>query len=178
MWLPRRAYTLLYRGSRDRMTARAFRRLCDGQGPTLVVVQCDKSWVFGGYADASWESPPPPGRVIHSADAFLFSVRGPNAAVTGPVRYPVKASHAAEALWCEAGHGPCFNKGLNVAGGRGSAFKFSSAGIVGMNSESYCNIGNGYFDTLYKGGASLTGAWCFKPVEVEVFAVTPRGESL
>ncbi|MDR3742334.1 MAG: TLD domain-containing protein, partial [Terracidiphilus sp.] len=55
-WLPRRGYTLLYRGSRDGMNAATFHGLCDGKGPTLVLVRCDKGWVFGGYAGASWIS--------------------------------------------------------------------------------------------------------------------------
>ncbi|MDR3740056.1 MAG: hypothetical protein P4L40_13670 [Terracidiphilus sp.] len=39
-WLPRgrRVGPLLYRGSRDGMTPRAFHRCCDGKGPTLVLV--------------------------------------------------------------------------------------------------------------------------------------------
>ncbi|MDR3739040.1 MAG: TLD domain-containing protein, partial [Terracidiphilus sp.] len=91
-WLPRRAYTLLYRGSRDGMTARAFHRLCDRKGPTLVLVQCDKGWVFGGHAGVSWVSPPGGYKDFASADTFLLSVTGPY--TTAPVRFPVKAGKA------------------------------------------------------------------------------------
>ncbi|MDR3739883.1 MAG: TLD domain-containing protein, partial [Terracidiphilus sp.] len=101
VWLPARAYSLLYRGSRDGMTAAAFHRLCDGKGPTLVLVRCDKGWVFGGHAGASWHSPT--GSVIKtipSADAFLFSVCGPH--TRAPVRFPVKAGMANRAQRCAA----------------------------------------------------------------------------
>ncbi|MDR3738091.1 MAG: TLD domain-containing protein, partial [Terracidiphilus sp.] len=110
-WLPHRAYTLLYRGSRDGMTAAAFHGLCDGKGPTLVLVQCEEGWVFGGHAGASWE-PPPGFKVIPSGDAFLFSVTGPY--TTAPVHFPVKASDMSHALYGSATCGPVFYGGLCV----------------------------------------------------------------
>ncbi|MDR3738356.1 MAG: TLD domain-containing protein, partial [Terracidiphilus sp.] len=92
VWLPgpASAHSLLYRGSRDGMNAAAFHRLCDNKGPTLVLVRCDKGYVFGGYTGASWESPPVVMiRCVASPDAFLFSVVGPHC--SSPVMFPAVA---------------------------------------------------------------------------------------
>lgn len=56
-WLAGRRYGLLYRGSRDGMTAASFHRLCDGQGPTLVLVRSANGYTFGGYAGVSRAGP-------------------------------------------------------------------------------------------------------------------------
>jgi hypothetical protein len=37
-WLPDKTFELLYRGSRDDMTAGVFHEKCDGKGPTLVLI--------------------------------------------------------------------------------------------------------------------------------------------
>ncbi|MDR3738358.1 MAG: TLD domain-containing protein [Terracidiphilus sp.] len=110
VWLPRRGYRLLYRGSRDGINAYAFHRLCDGKGPTLVLVRCDEGFVFGGYTGASWESPPARGvtcEYVASPDAFLFSVIGPHSPC--PVVFPVV--NAELAMWCSTEAGPVFNGG-------------------------------------------------------------------
>lgn len=47
-WLPGgRAYSLLYRGTRDGLTAAQFHKRCDDMGPTLVLVKSDNGSVFG-----------------------------------------------------------------------------------------------------------------------------------
>ncbi|MDR3742333.1 MAG: TLD domain-containing protein, partial [Terracidiphilus sp.] len=114
-WLPRRAYMLLYRGSRDGMTPAAFHRLCDDKGPTLVLVRCSDGWVFGGHAGASWETDPRGPTHVASADAFLFSVTGPH--TSAPVRFPVKEGNVDRALSCNPFYGPCFGGGLILASG-------------------------------------------------------------
>ncbi|MDR3411792.1 MAG: TLD domain-containing protein, partial [Formivibrio sp.] len=168
VWLPRRAYTLLYRGSRDGMTAAAFHGLCDGKGPTLVLVRCEEGWVFGGHADASWVSPPSGVyKMIGSGEAFLFSVTGPY--TSAPVRLPVKADEADRALGCHADCGPSFRAGLAACAGSMSPTDcFDKAG-------SCCYVGESWScfdDVIGRGDDTLTGAKHFLPTDIEVYSIT------
>lgn len=152
--MPRRDYKLLYRGSRDSMTAAAFHALCDDQRPTLVLIRCNKGWVFGGYAGTSWNSRS--FSAVASPDAFLLSVVGPH--TPGPVKFPVVNPH--KALYCHGIVGPSFFQSLYV--------------FTSDSTASFCSIGDGtgYADVLGQGDNSLTGGRLFTPTEVEVFAVT------
>lgn len=47
---------LIYRGSRDGYTSKAFHDKCDNQGPTISIIRNDLKYVFGGFANASWNS--------------------------------------------------------------------------------------------------------------------------
>jgi hypothetical protein len=75
-WLPDKQFELLYRGSRDGMTAAAFHGKCDGKGPTLVLVAGQSEGqpvcVFGGYASKSWERGPESGEASY-VDAVTVS---------------------------------------------------------------------------------------------------------
>ncbi|MDR3738070.1 MAG: TLD domain-containing protein [Terracidiphilus sp.] len=172
VWLPRRAYTLLYRGSRDGMTAAAFHRLCDGKGPTLVLVRSDTGCVFGGHAGASWTTPVKAecdargGKCVGSDDAFLFSVNGPVTAV--PVPYPAKSNKAHEALYCHAGYGPTFDNVWVTACNDVPTDSFDEEGCACELFDESC-----FEDVIGVGGGSLTGTadGHFVPVEVEVYAV-------
>jgi hypothetical protein len=79
-WLPRRRFELLYRGSRDGMTAAPFHDTCDGQGLTLVLIAGQSEGlpvcVFGGYAGKSWITTN--ARIaVRAHDSFVFTVRNP-----------------------------------------------------------------------------------------------------
>ncbi|MDR3742630.1 MAG: TLD domain-containing protein, partial [Terracidiphilus sp.] len=167
-WLPRGRLVgpLLYRGSRDGMTPESFHRLCDGQGPTLVLVRSDNGFSFGGYAGESWESPDEDseneGDAVYCDTAFLFSVVGPYANV---VRFPAKTGKYA--IWKHRELGPCFENGLLLE-------SYIDGGPFGNASR--CSLGltwAAYEDTLKKGRASLTGAvdGKFIPQELEVYKV-------
>ncbi|MDR3738138.1 MAG: TLD domain-containing protein [Terracidiphilus sp.] len=170
-WLPGRTFTLLYRGSRDGMTPLAFHSLCDGKGPTLVLIRCDKGFVFGGYAGASWVTAGDHdedcdyfgGWNVASPDAFLLSVVGPYS--SRPVKFPVLPEKAHEALYNVEGCGPAFTIGLVVC-----SVGMSPTAVFGDWSN--CSVGDGgYENVLGKGNESLTGAHHFTPTEMEVFAV-------
>lgn len=164
VWLPGRSYTLLYRGSRHGMYSRAFHTYCDGQGPTLVLIRCNKGNVFGGYAGASWVTPPLPyDEYAASPDSFLLSVVGPHS--PDPVRFPVVS--ADRALYFSGYSGPVFDEGLTV--------QSSNPGRTALfGKDSNCGIsGRVYEDVLGKGNESLTGSRFFVPTEIEAFAVAP-----
>jgi len=45
---------LLYRASRDGWAASNFHSCCDNKGPTVTVIKSG-NYIFGGYADQSWD---------------------------------------------------------------------------------------------------------------------------
>ena len=53
-WCECNQFELLFRGTRDGMTANAFHNKCDNQGPTIILIKNDKDHIFGGYAPISW----------------------------------------------------------------------------------------------------------------------------
>ncbi|PRP81148.1 hypothetical protein PROFUN_01982 [Planoprotostelium fungivorum] len=64
----------LYKATEHGFKALVFHRLCDGKGPTVVVVQSDNDSLFGGYAQYSWSSA---GAYITSTESFLFALKNP-----------------------------------------------------------------------------------------------------
>ncbi|MDR3740408.1 MAG: TLD domain-containing protein [Terracidiphilus sp.] len=174
VWLPGRTYTLLYKGSRDGMTPLAFHSMCDGMGPTLVLIRCDQGCIFGGYAGQSWESSPRlkfvPSRC---ADMFVFSVIGPPAACLGnaPVRFPVRRAHEHWALQCHSACGPIFDGGVYVRThpprASGTFDKTSVCGTLSLCYE--CAPDNCQWRA--NRDTSLNGTRCFLPCDMEVFAV-------
>lgn len=71
-WLPEKKLELLYRGSRDGWNSADFHRLCDDQGPTVVLIRSSFHHIFGGYSDQAWASWDT--RWVISQHAFLFSL--------------------------------------------------------------------------------------------------------
>jgi hypothetical protein len=163
---------LLYRGSRDGMTAAAFHDKCDGKGPTLVLVAGQSKGkpvcVFGGYAGKSWERGPESGaaKAIYARDSFLFTVLNPFG--DGIVKMAVneRSESVGEAMLCHAGRGPWFDCGFVV----GSS---SESPTAVFDERSYCGLrSEGTFgDPLGRGYKTFTGATYFRPFEIEVWSV-------
>ena len=65
-------FDLLYRGSRDEMSAAAFHRICDGKDDTISVIKDSNGNVFGGFADKAWSSQD---SYVKSEKSFLFSLK-------------------------------------------------------------------------------------------------------
>jgi hypothetical protein len=63
---------LLYRGTRDGFTAKAFHEKCDGKANTVTIIKTDGNYVFGGYTSAKWHSDD---KYINDPNAFIFSLR-------------------------------------------------------------------------------------------------------
>jgi len=63
---------ILYVASLDGDDSREFHRLCDGQGPTAVVVETKAGVIFGGYTDVSWDSN---SGYKKTSTSFLFQIR-------------------------------------------------------------------------------------------------------
>jgi hypothetical protein len=171
-WLADKRLVLLYRGSRDGMTAAAFHDKCDGKGPTLVLIAGQSEGqpvcVFGGYAGKSWERGPERGdsKAINARNSFLFTVSNPFG--DGIVKMAVNEESrlAGEAMLCGASWGPWFNCGFAVRSSTESA-------TAVVDGESHCRIwsGGAFGDPLHQGRKTFTGAQYFKPLEIEVWSV-------
>jgi hypothetical protein len=177
-WLPKpwfgarlRVSSLLYRGSRDGMTAQAFHSKCDGQGPTLVLIRAQSPGfppsVFGGFAGKSWESAPA-GVYVDARDSFVFSLSNP--AGSGVVKAPVVnfSMQASKAMWCRASCGPVFGNGHTIA------IRNCTRSPTGeFDISSYCDasVDDTFGDPIRLGRGSFTGSQYFVPFEVEVWRI-------
>jgi hypothetical protein len=170
-WLPGKSLDLLYRGSRDGMTPKAFHDRCDGKGPTLVLVTAQSTGkpvcVFGGYAGKSWAS----GKDVWvaSPDSFVFTVQ--NTFDDGIVKMPLIRADSEKVLFCDTVWGPTFGDGFTFSMGNSAR----SATVVYDTAWSYCGMnpdGRGVFgDPLGHARETFTGAQDYAVQEVEVFRV-------
>ncbi len=98
---------LLYRGSRDGFTAKAFHSRCDNVGPTVVVIQSHLGKIFGGFAAAAWTSDAQ-GIFVPNDRSFTFSI-------TSKTQCNVCGSAKQQfALYHHAGCGPVFGQGHDI----------------------------------------------------------------
>lgn len=169
-WLPDKRFELLYRGTRDGLTASAFHKKCDEKGPTLVLIAARSArqppCVFGGFAGSSWESPDA-GKYIDARDSFLFTVVSPSNA--GIVKMPVKESgkDSGKAMLCYKVFGPCFGLGGSAIG------IYNSKRSTTLSFDASCTSSGLYytFNVGIPGHFQLTGAEHFTPLEIEVWSV-------
>ena len=147
------ATKLLWRGSRDGFTAKAFHKRCDKQGATLTVIKSVDGWIFGGYNPSSWLSTDPAS--CHSANgSFLFTLK--NLHGISPTQFFCK-THC-RAFYNDASSGPHFGCSDLVVLASGS-------------NSSY--FPNAYEDTTGKGKSILTKMRYsrFDVKEIEVYSV-------
>ncbi|KAL7551469.1 hypothetical protein ACHAWF_016770 [Thalassiosira exigua] len=110
------AFTLLYRSSRDGLSAADFHSKCDNQGCTITVIKTTNGFVLGGYSDVPWTSG---SRSIRrgryrpcallseqrdSEKAFLFVLSGSDVSV--PCK--MKSKNAIGAVSHKSSNGPAF----------------------------------------------------------------------
>jgi uncharacterized protein YjbI with pentapeptide repeats len=150
---------LLYRASRDGFKARDFHRLCDNKGATVTVIRSNEGYVFGGYADQSWNCS---NDHVASSSALLFSLVRPASSVA--VKLPLNGNANQTAMYCDSSCGPTFGYG----GGHDIAVWDSA-----NNFDSDTTLGYSYTlpDGIEDGTTFFTGARYFQASEVEVYRV-------
>jgi hypothetical protein len=130
------------------------------------VIKCTGGFVFGGYADVSWQS-----MTLYrgsrdgwpyrrSAQAFLFSLISPSSVV--PVKLPLVHPNISYAIVCNASRGPTF----------GGGYDLYVANCANSNTCSSTNLGFTY--QLPPGQSALTfftGSQNFQAAGVEVYQV-------
>ncbi|KXJ17928.1 hypothetical protein AC249_AIPGENE25759 [Exaiptasia diaphana] len=109
-----------WHGQRDGFKATTFHALCDGKGPTVMIVNVKTLYIFGGYVDVSWHS----NEIYSSSDAaFLFSLyNNPNG--FQPVKLNIIDKN--NAIYGNAVWGPTFGRGKDLYVGSEAQIKKNS----------------------------------------------------
>ena len=151
----------MYQASRDGFSSANFHFKCNGILDTLIVIQSNSSYIFGGYTEANWD-----GYGYKSdANAFLFSlINGYNTSV----KMPIIPQYASGALFARSDYGPtfgsCFDLSISADGSHGS----SNSGCTPFPAYTY------QLPSFIKSGSLasqifLGGSLYFIPIEIEVF---------
>jgi hypothetical protein len=136
-------FSLLYRGTQDGQTAKAFHSKCDEKGCTLTVIETTCGKIIGGYSNTAWSGTC---GWTSASKAFLFALSGDG--ISSPCKMKLKNANDEKAIYCAFGFGPAFGSGHVVDG--------SNVRLYGGNS--------------YDQGPLPDGAYTIK--EMEVFQVT------
>jgi hypothetical protein len=150
-------FSLLWRGSRDGFTAKAFHRRCDGRGNTLTVILDTKGNIFGGFTPVKWE----PGRKYKADDSqksFLFTLK--NLHNIPARRFALNAEQKNYALECDYRWGPCFG-----------VCDIHVSDNCNANTRSNTRLGLSYTNTGLDGRIVFTGSVNFQVAEIEVFEI-------
>jgi len=195
---------LLYRGSRDGMTADAFHEKCDNHASTLTIAKSNLGKVFGGYSDQTWNVT---NNYKASQKTWLFSIDEKQ-------KFPIMSHGHASAIYAQTNYGPTFGSGHDLFISLAPQQKQNQFGGFGFGGggQSYSNLGNAYqFDfnqNNQKGGRTkqtarkseaanggfgfgggllgggfqqnqtiLAGAYQFTVEEIEIYSVETKKES-
>ena len=159
-WLNVDEFELLYRGTRDGMSLKAFHKRCDNQGPTLTLARNDKGHIFGGYFSVPWTSPAK-GSYRQSPNSFLFTLT--NMYNIPPTKFDLKDKNDGYATYHCKSCGPVFGSGYDI--------------YIGLSADkqlSGSRFPTAYNDTTGKGCSIFTsdlGMDTFAVNEIEVYKV-------
>jgi len=155
-WFPKQTFTLLYKSTRDGALPAAFHQKCDNKGPTLVLIQSQQGYLFGGYTPVAWDST---SSYKASTTSFLFTLTNPNS--IPPTKYAINPAQAAYAMFASASYCATFGSGHDLT-------------VRDSNGSIYTNFPHTYIDTTGHGQNTFIGARNFVPTEVEVFSITQQ----
>ena len=140
-WSGYKNMELIYRGSRDGMTANKFHEKCNNKGPTICLYKNEKS-IFGGYTSISWTGN---GGYKNSKGSFIFTLK--NIHNTEPTKFPLKNPNDNHSIYDHSSYGPTFGAGRDIG------LNYSDF----QNNDSYSNFPYTYNDTLGKGHSIFSG---------------------
>ena len=149
-WTGGKNMELIYRGTRDGMSAGAFHNKCNNKGPTISLFKNEKGYLFGGYASIDWKGN---GGYKSAPDSFIFTLT--NIYNISPTKFP--NSDTNYSIYDNSSHGPSFGKGRDFH----IQFNYNATGFP-----------NSYKDVLGKGYSIFKGDndnWDFDLKEIEVF---------
>ncbi len=158
-WSGGKSLELLYRGTKDGMTAEIFHEKCDNQGKTICLFLNKKDNIFGGYSSIPWAKG---GGGKISEDCFLFTLT--NIYNTEPTKFPYNKSIS---INLDKECGPVFGDGADL-------FFGNVSGDFTIENSNGAAFPYSYDDTLGKGKSIFTGDfdnenYYFKIKEIEVF---------
>jgi hypothetical protein len=108
---------LLYRSSRDGLTAQDFHSRCNNKGRTIVIIETAEGGVVGGYTNTAWRNTTAGVSSYDYADkAFLFALSG--FGLSSPCKMKLVGESDQCAIYNYSADGPIFGGGhdLKVSG--------------------------------------------------------------
>ena len=142
---------LLYRGTRDGMSADVFHNKCNNKGPTISLIKNEKGYIFGGYAYIDWQNGDKD-TWKSAPDSFIFTLT--NMYNISPTKFP--NSDTRYSICHNSNYGPTFGSGADIITFCANYTKFPS---------SYKDVlGKGY--SIFKGD---NDNYYFNLKEIEVF---------
>ena len=150
---------LIFRGSRDGMTADNFHNKCDNNGKTITLIKNDKGNIFGGYASIPWTNHS--GSYFSAPDSFIFTLT--NMYKIEPTKFPNK--NDGKEVCHNRDYGPLFGDNCDIYISRDF-----------LNGDTHTTFPSSYQDVLGKGKSIFTGDknnnnQKFKIKEIEVFKI-------
>ncbi|KAL7546509.1 hypothetical protein ACHAWF_009842, partial [Thalassiosira exigua] len=145
---------LLYRSSRDDLSAISFHSKCDNKGCTLTIIETNEGYVLGGYSNASWNGAI--GNYSCADKAFLFVL---DSIEKMKLRHP----NNTQAIYNNSSYGPVFGSGNDLCV-NGSRLSLNLGNAYQASSNYQCFGGQGY------------GSRSFNIKEIEVFQVTASAQ--
>ena len=155
-WCECKKFELLFRGTRDEMTAKNFHNKCDNQGPTITLIKNDKDHIFGGYASISWTKDE---GNKNAPKSFLFTLT--NIYNTMPTKFQSK--NKGNEVFHHDNYGPIFGE---------DGMDFCIYKDFSKKNEPTANFPRSFEDMLGKGGAIFTSnenSKNFTIKEIEIF---------
>ena len=157
-WCGYKKMELIYRGTRDGTTNKAFHSKCDNKGPTISLFKNEKGYIFGGFADISWKSE---GGWQSAPNSFIFTLT--NIHNIEPTKFPRKSGKYG--IYHDSSNGIWFGGGPNIG--------FYSD-FMNNNAKCYFPEYDSYNDILGKGKSIFTSDLNnnnlnYKISEIEVF---------
>lgn len=160
---PEDKFRLLYRASRDGFGAKDFHSRCDDKANTLTIIKTTKQFVFGGYANATWNQVDVACKHKEARKAFIFSLANSEGKAIRMEKTQNYYHDGDKSLYCSNSYGPSF--GL-------SEFKISDHSNANEDSTSKLQGQSFEFSSLYymhKETTFLAGSEYFKVAEIEVY---------
>ena len=147
---------LIYRSSRDGALSYNFHDKCDNKGPTIVLCQHEKGYIFGGYASISWTGQ---GDYHSAPNSFLFTLT--NIHGIEPTKFQLKNNNDGNSVAHNSSYGAIFGAGHDL---------YIRNDFI--NNKINSNFPYTYQDNLGKGKSIFTGDSNnpnFNVKEIEVF---------
>ena len=150
-WTGGKNMELLYRGTRDGMSADAFHNRCNNKGPTISLFKNENGYIFGGYASIDWTSY---GNYKSASDCFIFTLT--NMYNIEPTKFP--NTNTSKSIYDHSSYGPTFGGGYDIC--------------IWFSPNQYLTNFHSYKDVLGKGYSIFKGNndnYNFNLKEIEVF---------
>ena len=152
---------LIYRGSKDGMTAKDFHKKCDNQGANFILIKNEKGNIFGGYSSISWTCDD---GNKDAPKSFLFTLT--NIFNSPPTKFP--SNNNGNEVYHLKNYGPIFGK---------DGFDFNLQSNFLQQNSACSTFPKSFKDVLGKGKAVFTGNESgnnFSIKEIEVFKILDK----